>query len=134
MFCVQRRFESHDVGRSSDASVLTGCHEVLQSWLWRLALTTHCHQLADRSFSFRGRQVPLCSRCFGILVGALLIPFYVLDLRFAIALIAVMVLDGVTQELKLRTSSNWLRFATGLGFALGCGGSFLRGVSYLWNM
>ena len=58
---LQSDFHPNSVGRPSGASVLEGCHEVLQSWLWRLALITHCHQLADRSFSFRGRQVPLCA-------------------------------------------------------------------------
>ena len=131
---LQSESYTRHVGRASGAFVLEVYHEIFQSCLWHLALITHCHQLADRSFSLRGRQVPLCARCFGIFVGALLIPFYVLDLRFAIALIAAMVLDGSTQALKLRTSSNWLRFVTGLGFALGCGGFFARGVSYLWSM
>jgi uncharacterized membrane protein len=127
-------YRSNGVSRASHTHVLAECHEAFQSLLWRLALITHCHQLTDRSFSLRGRQVPLCARCSGILVGVFLIPLYVVDLRFAATLIAAMVLDGGSQALKLRTSNNWLRFATGIGFALGCGGLLERGISYLWNM
>src|ERR1017187_10769217 len=79
-------------------SVLIGCHDRIQAALWRVALVMHCHQLPERSFSPRNRQVPLCTRCLGLLVGALLIPCYVRDLRIASLLIAAMILDGGTQE------------------------------------
>lgn len=115
-------------------SILTRCHDIFQSCLWRLALMFHCHQRPDRSFSLRDRQVPLCARCLGILIGLILFPLYTHDLRIAGTLIAAMVIDGGTQALNFRTSNNWLRFATGLGFSLGCGGCFLRGVQWLWNM
>jgi uncharacterized membrane protein len=29
-----------------------------------------CHQLAERSFHFRGAQLPVCARCVGLYVGA----------------------------------------------------------------
>jgi uncharacterized membrane protein len=45
-----------------------------------------------------------------------------------------MILDGVTQALNLRLSNNRLRFLTGVGFAIGCGGFFERGLRCLWNM
>lgn len=115
-------------------SLLGECHDVLQSFLWHFALIVRCHQLPERSFSFRNRQVPLCSRCLGISVGALAIPLYVSDVRIAALLIATMIIDGGTQELGLRTSKNWIRFASGVGFSLGCGGFLLRGIHHLWNM
>ena len=49
-------------------------------------------------------------------------------------LIVVMVLDGCTQALHLRESRNWLRFLTGIGFSLGCGGLLVKGCHYLWNI
>jgi uncharacterized membrane protein len=115
-------------------SSLRRCHDLTQAALWRVALAIHCHQLPERSFSLRNRQVPLCARCLGLLIGALLFPCYVRDLRIASLLIVAMVLDAITQAMKLRLSTNWLRFLTGVGFAIGCGGFFERGVSYLWNI
>lgn len=94
----------------------------------------HCHQLPDRSFTYQNRQVPLCARCLGLLVGVILVPLYVRNLYIAPVLIAAMMLDGVTQALHLRLSNNWLRFLTGVGFAIGCGGFLERGLLCLWNM
>jgi uncharacterized membrane protein len=120
--------------RSASISPLTCCHNHIQSALWNLALVMHCHQLPERSFSIRNRQIPLCARCFGLLIGTLLFPCYVRDLRIASLLIVAMILDGATQALCLHASKNWLRFLTGVGFAIGCGGFFERGLICLWNM
>ena len=115
-------------------SALIGCHDRIQAALWRVALAMHCHQLPERSFSLKNRQVPLCARCLGLLIGTLLFPCYVRDLRIASLLIAAMMIDGVTQALCLRLSKNWLRFLTGIGFAIGCGGFLERGLRCLLNM
>jgi uncharacterized membrane protein len=109
-------------------------HDFLQSLLWHFALIIRCHQLPERSFSFRNRQAPLCARCLGISLGALAIPIYVYDGRIAASLIGAMVLDGGTQALGLRTSKNWIRFLSGIGFSLGCGGLLVRGIQHLCNM
>lgn len=118
----------------SGLSLLVCCHDGFQAVLWRLALVTRCHQLPERSFSLRNRQIPLCARCTGILIGAVLVPLYVVDLRIASLLIALMLVDGITQALKFRTSRNWIRFLTGLGFAISCGGFLEKGVQLLWKM
>jgi uncharacterized membrane protein len=110
------------------------CHDLLQSFLWHFALIIRCHQLPERSFSFRNRQVPLCARCLGICVGALAIPLYARDVRIAAVLIAAMIIDGGTQALGLRMSKNWLRLASGIGFSLGCGGLIERGIQLLCSM
>ena len=36
-----------------------------------------CHQMATRSFFFKGFQFPLCARCTGILVGAAMQVVYI---------------------------------------------------------
>ena len=68
------------------------------------------------------------------LLGRLSIPLYARDFRIAALLIAAMVIDGGTQALGLRMSKNWLRFASGIGFSLGCGGLVERGIQHLCNM
>jgi len=122
------------VMRNGSHSLLRDCHDLLQSLLWHFALIIRCHQLPERSFSFRNRQVPLCARCLGISVGALAIPLYARDLRIAGVLIAAMIIDGGTQALGLRVSKNWIRFASGIGFSLGCGGLIERGIQHLCSM
>ena len=133
---TEQQYETHPCGGRPliGGSTPVDCHDRAQAVLWKLALLMHCHQLPERSFSFRSRQVPLCARCLGMLVGALLFPCYIRDLRIASLLIAVMMIDGVTQALCLRLSKNWLRFLTGIGFAIGCGGFLERGLRCLLNM
>lgn len=112
----------------------TVVYERARGILWRVARVIHCHQRPDRSYFFRGRQLPLCARCLGLLLGVTLVPLYCRDLRLAATLIIVMLLDGYTQALHLRESRNWLRFLTGIGFSLGCGGWLVKACHYLWNI
>lgn len=83
-----------------------------------------CHQLPERSFIIDGRQIFLCSRCsgafIGVYVGLLTIIFskkqFINSVKplFIFVLITPMIVDGVTQYLRIRESSNLMRFATGL--------------------
>ncbi len=79
----------------------------------------HCHRLAKRSFHVAGRQFKLCARCTGMVFGiaccpfALLIPVSVAGYLAAGALITLL-LDGTTQLVGVRTSTNPLRFISGL--------------------
>ena len=94
-----------------------------------------CHQLPVRSFFAAGHQLPVCARDTGIYLGFVvslgLITF--LDrgrrrsamppawlLAVGAALVGLMALDGVTEYAGLRTTTNLIRLATGLGmgFAL----------------
>lgn len=77
-----------------------------------------CHQREDRSFSIKGWQFPVCSRCAGILLGQILavvlfllritIPLYI-DLLF----LFMMFLDWYIQYKKIRESTNTRRIITG---------------------
>jgi uncharacterized membrane protein len=126
-------FPSTAPGPSRLVLVSSAVYERARNVLWRVALIIHCHQRPDRSFFLRRRQMPLCARCLGVVFGVALVPLYCNDLRLAVTLIAAMLLDGCSQALRLRESRNWLRFLTGVGFALGCGGCFVRACHYLWN-
>jgi uncharacterized membrane protein len=88
--------------------------------LYRIALVWKCHQLPDRSFFVHGRQIPLCARCLGILLGPLFLPVYqiVADWRLSLLLIGLFFFDGTTQLFGFRTSNNKLRLLTGVGFSV----------------
>lgn len=82
-----------------------------------------CHQLPNRSFFFHGRQFPLCARCSGILLGIVVSPlicaFAPENMYISLALIGLMVVDGLTQLKGWRESNNWLRLFTGVCFSYG---------------
>ncbi|MBC7249201.1 MAG: DUF2085 domain-containing protein [Anaerolineae bacterium] len=93
-----------------------------------------CHRIPDHSLFLGGRQLPLCARCTGTYLGALLGFATMWALRrqratempptpvlvAAVAFIAIMGVDGVNSYLHffptaphLYTPRNWLRLATG---------------------
>ena len=90
---------------------------------WRLAFRALCHGIPRRCLEIWHTPMPICARCTAIYGGMLagLIIFQLmprLQERAArwILTIAVlpMFLDGVTQMLMLRESTNPLRIETGL--------------------
>ncbi len=102
----------------------------------------YCHRRPERSFFFRGRQFPVCSRCTGILVGYCSIPLFFLhilklNLLWSLLVLLPMLLDGYTQAMGYRCSNNILRFVTGLLFGIGqvglakAAGSLIRSLVVL---
>jgi uncharacterized membrane protein len=97
---------------------------------WRLLFRAICHGIPTRCLTLWGVPMPICARCTAIYGGialglaafALIHPVRERLLR-GIMYLAVLPLavDGVTQGLRLRESTNDLRVATGLaaGFAFG---------------
>ena len=80
--------------------------------------------MPDRSFYVLGRQLPLCSRCSGLLVGyAVGLVFLVLGFSVGLWLIFAMtvplIIDGYGQLHGLWISNNPRRFFTGIGFGVG---------------
>lgn len=96
--------------------------------LWALSMNWFakywgCHQIPDRSFSYRGYQFPLCARCTGILIGeiiGMLTLIFISPYWWTILLIIPMAIDGLTQQYCNRQSNNLLRLITGLfgGYSL----------------
>jgi uncharacterized membrane protein len=78
-----------------------------------------CHRRADRSLFFNGKQFPLCARCTAIYTAYLTLPFFafihknIYFLLLGILFQLPMFLDGFTQLLKWRESTNTLRMITG---------------------
>jgi uncharacterized membrane protein len=96
----------------------------------------HCHRLQNRSFFYKGKQFPVCARCTGVwlgyLFGLLVIIIFTLPWWVGLILLIPALLDGGTQLLNLRTSTNDLRFTTGL--ILGVGEMILFGVAARWTI
>src|ERR1700680_1464089 len=102
-------------------------HDLIQATGYRVGRLIGCHQRSDRSYFIRGRQLPLCARCLGMVTGLAFAPMSNISITVAAILLLPMLLDGSTQLLGLRQSSNSLRLATGSAFGLGVGALFLRG-------
>lgn len=87
-----------------------------------------CHQMPERSLFLFERQVPVCARDFAIyfsfLLAALLYPFLkkledarLPPIKYLLLALIPIGIDGGTQLIGLRESTNFLRILT--GFVLG---------------
>lgn len=95
-----------------------------------------CHQMACRSFSFRGYQFPLCARCTGVLLGEIAgIVGIIIGIRMRwyniIAFILIMGLDWFIQYIKLLYSNNWRRVITGTLCGLGATYAYFYAIQFL---
>jgi uncharacterized membrane protein len=100
------------------------------SWKWRLPFKLICHGFPERCLTLFGVPMPICARCTGIYIGLLAgllafaaVPWVSAQVMRWVALAAVtpLAIDGLTQLVRLRTSTNPLRMTTGVvaGFAFG---------------
>jgi uncharacterized membrane protein len=82
----------------------------------------HCHRIRERSFSIDGRQFHICARCTGIVAGLmaspLFFPWRTSVLPWFILFFSVLCLDGITQFIGWRESTNTMRFGTGFLVAI----------------
>ena len=94
-------------------------HDRLQRRLFSVGLAIGCHQRIDRSWCIRKRQIPVCARCLGILIGPFLTPFFLYFPKpwVAVACVFLFLMDACTQFIGARESNNWLRLATGAMFS-----------------
>ena len=94
---------------------------------WKtLGKTCGCHQLKERSFHIKGRQLFVCSRCLGIIIGYIFIApiLYFLNLHigfYSLLLMIPLIIDGSLQALHIIKSNNIRRFITGLLAGYGFG-------------
>ena len=94
---------------------------------WRVLFKVFCHGMKERALVVFGEPMPICARCFGIYAGLLAgIAIYALvpwlrERAARMMLFAATIpigVDGVTQWMGLRTSTNELRIATGVAVAI----------------
>ncbi len=103
----------------------------------------NCHQKASRSFFINGNEMPFCARCtaifIGMLVGGLIAFFkrFELDVRWILAGLVPMALDGGIQLITTYESTNLLRFLTGFPAGLIttlCLGGMIMEMEIIWTM
>lgn len=77
-----------------------------------------CHQMAERSFFYKGYQFPVCARCTGVIVSSVIscivFAFYHLNWKLCVFMCAVMFVDWLIQWMDIRESTNLRRLITGL--------------------
>lgn len=83
-----------------------------------------CHQKPERSFFWKGKQLPLCARCTGINLGYFILPFFIfgfikISLLWTILMILPTYIDGIIQAYLNIESNNTRRFITGLLSGIG---------------
>lgn len=86
--------------------------------LMEIGETLGCHQMPERSFFIKGYQFPVCARCTGVIISAIIatIVFFKkkLSIKLSIALSSVMLIDWGIQYLDIKQSTNKRRLITGL--------------------
>ena len=97
-----------------------------------------CHQMYERSFTYKGYQFPVCARCTGIFVGNIIGVFlyimnFKISIRTGIVLILIMTVDGLLQLFKIKDSTNIRRLITGNFAGIGYICMLVNIFSYLWE-
>lgn len=76
-----------------------------------------CHQMPERSFFIRGRQLPICARCTGVFLGQTfsVVLFWVYEppLFMCLLFCLLMFIDWLLQYKKIMESTNVRRMITG---------------------
>lgn len=95
------------------------------SFLREVAYTIPCHRKPERSLKWKGKPMPICSRCLAIYSSYITIPilFLFIEPTLLHTLIATimffpMPIDGYTQKWGWRISNNILRVVTGTMFGV----------------
>lgn len=110
-------------------------------WLRLMAIghRAGCHQMASRSFFFRGYQFPLCARCTGILIGHILgAVLYFCKVRISLPMLFIMWIpcaaDGLLQRYTPYVSNNLKRILTGIIVGISYIQLLFMGIHSLWNL
>lgn len=98
------------------------------SMQWRLLFRFVCHGIPHRCFTIEGVPMPICARCTAIYAGLVsAVPLFLIVHRWMREKVArvllitasiAMLIDGLTQGIRLRESTNLLRLETGLAVGI----------------
>lgn len=97
-----------------------------------------CHQLADRSFFYKGKQFPVCARCTGVFLGhfSAIILFVLkkqIPLKKCCFFMGIMGIDWGMQETGIKKSTNIRRLITGYLGGLGLFSIYGFIIKHLWD-
>ncbi len=105
--------------------------------LMELGSALGCHQMPERSFFVKGFQFPVCARCTGVILSAIIATILFFKKRLpiwvCIAMSGVMLLDWGMQYLEIRESTNRRRFITGLIGGFGYSTLHLHFYRYIYE-
>ena len=87
--------------------------------LMKIGEALGCHQMPERSFFYKGYQFPVCARCTGVIISAIIayVIFFTkkkIPIGVCMAMSSVMLIDWSLQYLEIKESTNKRRFITGL--------------------
>ena len=110
----------------------------MRDWSYRwLPIIFGCHCRPERSFFFRGRQLPLCARCTGELLGILAAVgswwLWRPPVALALVLLVPLVVDGLVQLCTAYESRNYRRLWTGALFGYGLTALFFLSVAWVFH-
>lgn len=95
-----------------------------------------CHQIPERCFCYKGKQMPFCARCLGCSIGHILsfilfISGYLPSILMAILFVIPLGIDWSVQKFFGKMSTNNRRLVTGILGGLGVGVIIWRLVVFL---
>lgn len=98
-----------------------------------------CHQLPERSFFFKGYQLPICARCLGIILEYILCIFLLifnckLNIYLLFLLILTTLIDWSLQFFNILSSNNIRRLVTGILGGIGLMGIYVYIVIKLFDL
>lgn len=101
--------------------------------LQELGDNSGCHQLPERSLFIKNRQLPVCARCTGVMIGQISatlmgLIYKPISTLISIAMLFVMGLDWGLQEFKILESTNVRRFITGVLGGYGLFNLYLKSI------
>ena len=107
-------------------------------FLMKAGRAAGCHQIPERSFSYRGHPFPVCARCTGVIagqvLGGVLFPFLALSYDTIAFLCFIMFFDWWLQRVRILQSTNLRRFVTGIFCGFAVGNSYARIFGVLWRV
>ena len=112
-------------------------HSVYRALMW--AGGFWCHQIPERSPYLFGFQFPLCWRCTGIAVGALILIIFILRSRRlpgfwpSLFISSLMPLDVFAAVIGLWTGHNGVRFVTGTLWGIFGTAAALNSFVLIWE-
>ncbi len=96
-----------------------------------------CHQIPERSFTFKNYQFPVCARCTGVIISSVIAGIVFLKhkppLKMCFGMSAVMLSDWLLQFFGILESTNTRRFLTGLIGGFGYSMLYFRFCNHIFD-